>query len=145
MATYKKLLKDKDGNSIIPVTEDSPVVVGTTTGNYNYAWKFPDGRLICFQKYHYSSQNMSSAWGVCYSSGSGVMTPVAYAVPFIAVPAVTATLSPESGDNINCWLSTGVESGVSSKTKPAAYQCVRPTSASGAAGNIIIVAYGFWK
>lgn len=144
MTTYKKLLKDKDGNGIIPVTDGDVEVVGTTTGNFNYAWKFLDGRLICFQRYHYSG-NMNTAWGSCYSSGPSVMTPANYAVPFIAPPAVSATLAPQSGSNINCWLTTGMETGLGSTTKPPAYQCVRPSSATGASGDINIVAYGFWK
>lgn len=181
MTTYKKQLKDKDGNTIYPdvgidlgsvVYSDDPTetttpepwvkssdivggeslstlasgatveVVGTTTGNSaNYAWKFADGRLINFQ--HYSvSGNATTAWGGVYS---GVfLTPRDYAVPFTAMPIVTAQLNWDSSSG-NCWLAQANEKGNSTATHPGGYQIVRPTSFSGMSTGVSIVAYGFWK
>lgn len=118
-------------------------VIGTTSGSSaNYAWKFADGRLICFQRYSWSGVNINSAWGGCYSAQ--VMTPVNYVVPFIASPIVAAT-PDHSANGANFWLSSNVERGVAALTHPPAYQIIRPTSSNGSAASIDIVAYGFWK
>lgn len=143
MTTYKKLLKNRAGDTIIPVTDGDVEIVGTTTGdNFSYAWKFLDGRLICFQRYKYTG-NMASTWGSVYAGN--LVTPKNYAVPFVALPVVSATVMHTTGSNANCWLCTCDEAGLASTTKPGGYQLVRPTSASNTNGYIDIVAYGFWK
>lgn len=118
-------------------------VIGTTSGSSaNYAWKFADGRLVCFQRYSWSGVNINSTWGGCYSAQ--VMTPANYAVPFIALPILSA-MPDHSANGANFWLASNAERGVATLTHPPAYQIIRPTSSSGSAASIDIVAYGFWK
>lgn len=117
-------------------------VVGTTTGSSaNYAWKYADGRLINFQHYEVSG-NSTTSWGSMYSGVQ--MTPRNYAVAFTATPIVMAQLDWTSASG-NCWLAQANEKGSSTTTHPGGYQLVRPTSQSGLATGISIVAYGFWK
>lgn len=117
-------------------------VIGTTSGSSaNYACKFADGRLICFQRYSWSNKSVNQSWGNCYSGT--FMKPVNYAVPFIATPLVNATPNLTAGGNV--WVASRGEDGFTSKTKPGAFQLVRPTSTSGSSGYLDIVAYGYWK
>ena len=117
-------------------------VIGTTTGNTaNFAWKFADGRLINFQRYSVSG-NATSAWGAVYSGVQ--LVPRNYAVEFIALPIVSASLEPSSSSG-NCWLAQANEAGAATTQHPCGYQLVRPTSMSGLATQASIVAYGFWK
>lgn len=118
-------------------------VNGTTSTSVpiNYARKYPDGRLICFQRYVWTNKSVSTAWGNCYSGT--FMTPVNYAVPFTATPIVSATPNLTAGGNV--WVASRGENGFTSRTKPGAFQLVRPTSTSGSSGYLDIVAYGYWK
>lgn len=118
-------------------------VVGSATSgtSANYAWKYADGRLICFQTYQVSG-NCTNAWGNCYAGVQ--MTPKNYAVKFTHTPVVVAQLNCSSASG-NCWLAQANEKGASSKEHPCGYQLVRPNSMSGLTTQISIVAYGFWK
>lgn len=130
--------------SFAKLGDDTKVeVIGTTTGDAaNCAWKFPDGRLINFQRYRVTGNN-TTAWGGCYSGTYN--TPKNYAVAFAAMPIVIAQLSCHTGVNGNCWLAQRSESGVATTAKPSGYQIVRPTSMSNMTEFIDLIAYGFWK
>lgn len=112
-------------------------------GQGSWAWKFADGRLINFQRYKIVSAS-TVAWGGVYSKDA-VMTPVDYAVPFISMPAVSATSIPQDGTAGNHWLATDTAKGASTLTHPPAYQPVRGSSGSISNIYIDIIAYGFWK
>ena len=116
-------------------------VVGTTTGDYNYAWKYADGRLICFQQYSWSGKNCVS-YGQLYSAS--VKTPKNYAVQFTALPAVTVNLINSTGQ-WNGWICSAFESGTPTVSKPAGYQFIRPTGGTNTNGTLCLVAYGYWK
>lgn len=135
--------KIEGGTSLSTLASGSTVeVVGTTTGNSaNYAWKYADGRLINFQHYEVSG-NATTAWGSMYAGVQ--MTPRNYAVAFTATPIVMAQLDWTAASG-NCWLAQANEKGSSTVNHPGGYQLVRPTSMSGLATGVSIVAYGFWK
>lgn len=116
-------------------------VVGTTTGDYNFAWKYADGRLICFQQYSWSGKS-TSAYGQLHSAR--VMTPKNYAVQFTSLPAVEVNLIA-SPNQWNGWLCTAFEGGAGTVAKPTEYQFIRPTAATNTNGTLCLVAYGFWK
>ena len=119
-------------------------IIGTTTGNINYAIKYADGRLTCYQRYTATSKATSS-WGNVYSADS-LYTPQNYAVPFINAPIVSATISGIGSAGLNVWLSADGGSAPGSTTKPHKYQLTRGTSGSNVGGTTIdIVAEGFWK
>lgn len=119
-------------------------VVGTTTGDYNYAWKYADGRLICFQRYSYSGKNATQEGGVYRASD--VITPKNYAVAFTASPVLSASYT-DSSNGWNGWLATTFDGTAvhASATKPGKYSIVRTSGGSNMNGIIDIVAYGFWK
>lgn len=117
-------------------------VIGTTSGNSaNYAWKYADGRLICFQTYSLSG-NCTTAWGNCYSGVQ--MTPKNYAVVFAQIPVVIAQLNVTNASG-NCWLAQANEKGAATTEHPCGYQLVRPNSMSNLSTQMSVVAYGFWK
>ena len=116
-------------------------VVGTTTGDYNYAWKYADGRLVCFQQYSWSGKS-TSAYGQLHAVR--VMTPKNYAVAFTSLPAISVTLIASAGQ-WNGWLCTAFEGVTGTTTKPTEYQFIRPTGGSNTNGTLCLVAYGFWK
>lgn len=113
-------------------------VVGTTTGSFNYAWKFADGRLICFQKYTVTSASMSS-WGSLYQAA---FTPSNnYAVTFVAYPSTNVFFEPQSSSSNSAWI---MNTGGPSTTRPTEFFLVRPNNAA-ISGSIYVTAYGFWK
>ena len=113
-------------------------VVGTTTGDYNFAWKFADGRLICFQRVSFTNAS-TVAWGSCYRT---TYNPTAdFAVPFTANPALNLSFDSL---NVNANTSWPVNVGGSSTTRPQQIYLVRPSSGA-ITGTLNIVAYGFWK
>ena len=113
-------------------------VVGTTTGSFNYAWKFADGRLICFQKYKVTSASPSS-WGILYQAA---FTPSNnYAVTFVANPSTNVFFEPQSSSYNSAWI---MNTGGPSTTRPTEFFLVRPNNAA-ISGSIYITAYGFWK
>lgn len=109
-------------------------VVGS--GN-NYAWKFEDGRLICFQRIAYTDVAVTSSWGSMYY---GVLpSPTNYAVAFLQPPTVSAVIE---ANGYNAWIATRDDPGT--ETTPPVYQLIRPTSAT-CSGYLDIVAYGVWS
>lgn len=115
-------------------------VVGTTTGDYNYAWKFADGRLICFQKYTVNGVS-TVTWGSCYMHIRGVSSNSNYAVAFISNPIVSYSFESKGSTYNTSWV---VNTGGPSTTKPQEMYLVRPSSGN-IDGYIYVVAYGFWK
>lgn len=119
-------------------------IVGTTTGNINYAIKYADGRLTCYQRYTAANKS-TSAWGNVYSADS-LYTPQDYAVPFVTAPIVTATISGLGSGGLNVWLSADGGSAPGSTTKPHKYQVTRGSTGNNVGGTTIdIIAEGFWK
>lgn len=113
-------------------------VVGTTTGIFNYAWKFADGRLICFQKYTVTSASPSS-WGSLYQA---TFTPSNnYAVTFVANPSTNVFFEPQSSSSNSAWI---MNTGGPSTTRPTEFFLVRTNNAA-ISGSIYVTAYGFWK
>lgn len=113
-------------------------IVGTTTGNYNFAWKFSDGRLICFQRATFT--NVSTvAWGSDYRATYNPTTD--FAVAFTANPALCLSFDSLNVNTNTCW---PVNVGGSSTTRPQQIYLVRP-SGGAITGTLNIVAYGFWK
>lgn len=139
--TAAKIFGGVDGNSL--ANGALVEVVGSPTGgtSENYAWKFADGRLICFQTYPLSG-NCTNAWGNCYSGVQ--MAPKNYAVEFAHTPVVVAQLNCLSASG-NCWLAQANEAGTSTTKHPCGYQLVRPNSMSNLSTQMSVVAYGFWK
>ena len=113
-------------------------VVGTTTGDYNFAWKFADGRLICFQRASFTNAS-TVAWGSDYRATYNPTTD--FAVPFIANPALCLSFDSLNVNTNTCW---AVNVGGSSTTRPQQIYLVRP-SGGAITGTLNIVAYGFWK
>lgn len=141
--TTAKIASNAVTSSKIDWTTIGETVNGTTSASVpiNYAWKYPDGRLICFQRYVWSGKSVKQSWGSCYT---GIfMTPTNYAVPFTATPLASATPNVTAGGNV--WVASNSENGYTSKTKPGAFQLVRPNSTSSSDGYLDIVAYGYWK
>lgn len=78
----------------LSTTDLIPEVVNTTT--YQTAWKFPDGKLICFGG-KYNSYDITSGYEGDYSASTGSNLTSIFAVPFIDTPQVTVTLQYNSG------------------------------------------------
>lgn len=113
-------------------------IVGTTTGDYNFAWKFSDGRLICFQRTSFTNAS-TVAWGSDYRATYNPTTD--FAVPFTANPALCLSFDSLNVNTNTCW---PVNVGGSSTTRPQQIYLVRP-SGGAITGTLNIVAYGFWK
>ena len=139
--TAAKIFGGVDGGSLANGALVEVVGSATSGTSANYAWKFADGRLICFQTYNVTG-DCTNAWGNCYSGVQ--MTPKNYAVTFTHTPVVVAQLNC-SNTSGNCWLAQANEKGASSTQHPCGYQLVRPNSMSGLTTQISVVAYGFWK
>lgn len=113
-------------------------VVGTTSGDFNYALKFADGRLICFQRITITDA-ASVAWGNCYRA---TVNPSSnYAVSFIAQPITVEHFTSKSVNDNTSW---AVNVGGPSMIKPQQIYLVRPSSGN-INGTLNIVAYGYWK
>lgn len=113
-------------------------LVGSKTGDFNYALKFADGRLICFQRVTFTNASTAS-WGNCYRT---TYTPTSdYAVAFIAQPVITAFFTSRSVNDNTGWV---VNTGGPSLTRPQQMYVVRPSSGA-INGTLDMVAYGFWK
>jgi len=113
-------------------------VVGTTTGNFNYALKYADGRLVCFQRYTITNAS-TTAWGNCYRATFNPSSN--YAVSFTANPTIVYTFVSQSVNANTGW---AVNTGGPSATGPQQAYIVRPNSGN-VSGTLDIVAYGFWK
>lgn len=113
-----------------------------TGSNFNYALKFADGRLICFQRYSFSGKN-TAAWGNIYVLNN-LYTISDYAVPFTAPPTLSATYLNLTDSGWDGWLVRTADTAATAQ-HPCQFAVARPTTASGAVGAIDIVAYGFWK
>lgn len=66
------------------------------TSNGQTAWKFPDGKLICFGK-KLNAYNVSGQYEGAYYTGTSSNLASIFAVPFISAPTVTVTLEYNSG------------------------------------------------
>lgn len=139
--TAAKIFGGVDGNSLANGALVEVVGSATSGTSANYAWKFADGRLICFQTYDVSG-NCTNAWGNAYSGVQ--MTPKNYVVEFAHTPVVVAQLNCSNASG-NCWLAQANEAGAASTQHPCGYQLVRPNSMSNLRTQISVVAYGFWK
>lgn len=116
-------------------------VVGTTTGDFNYALKFADGRLACFQKITITNKTVTQAWGSDYMAIIGESAFSNFAVAFTADPAMNVSFVALDETKNTAW---AINTGGVSTTKPGQCYLVRPNGAT-VNGSIHIVAYGFWK
>jgi hypothetical protein len=66
------------------------------TSNGQTAWKFPDGKLICFGA-KTNAYNISGQYEGAYYTGTSNNLANIFAVPFISAPTVTVTLEYNSG------------------------------------------------
>ena len=108
------------------------------SGDFNYALKFADGRLICFQRITITDA-ASVAWGNCYRA---TVNPSSnYAVSFIAQPITVEHFTSKSVNDNTSW---AVNVGGPSMIKPQQIYLVRPSSGN-INGTLNIVAYGYWK
>ncbi len=113
-------------------------LVGSKTGDFNYALKFADGRLICFQRVTFTNASTSS-WGNCYRATYNPTSD--YTVAFTAQPVLTAFFTSRSVNDNTGWV---VNVGGPSLTRPQQVYIVRPSSGA-VSGTLDMVAYGFWK
>lgn len=116
-------------------------VVGTTTGDCNYALKYADGRLICFQKLPITDKSVTQAWG---SDFIGIINPESfsdYAVEFTAEPIISVVFAAQNENKNTAW---AVNTGGTTTARMGQCYLVRPNGAT-VNGTINVVAYGFWK
>lgn len=116
-------------------------VVGTTTNDFNYALKFADGRLACFQKITITNKQVAQAWGSDYMGIIAESAFADFAVAFSAVPALNISFVAVDENQNTAW---AINTGGVSTTKPGQCYLVRPNGAT-VNGSIHIIAYGFWK
>lgn len=78
----------------LSTTDLIPEVVNSST--YQEAWKFPDGKLICFGG-KYNGYDITGSYEGSYFATTGSNLSSIFAVPFIDTPQVTVTLQYNSG------------------------------------------------
>lgn len=116
-------------------------IVGTTTGDCNYALKYADGRLVCFQKVSITDRPVTQGWGSDYIAIVQANTFSDYAVEFTAEPVISVIFVALSENKNTAWV---INTGGTTKTKMGQCYLVRPNSAT-VNGTIHVVAHGFWK
>lgn len=150
MATYKKQLKDQNGDNIIPALGTATVtgtnidwstVIETVGSGNNICYKFPDGLMIACVRVD-TSYTLAS-WSGWYESQA--INPPDFAQAFIAVPFCTASIA---STNAQCVIGSGSgHSGSSSAVTATRGQTVVVCRPNNVGGNISIVwqAIGRWK
>lgn len=116
-------------------------VVGTTTGDCNYALKYADGRLICIQKVSITNKSVTQAWGSDYIGIINADAFSDYAVTFTAEPIISVVFAALNENKNTAWT---VNTGGTTTARMGQCYLVRPNSAT-VNGTINVVAYGFWK
>ena len=150
MATYKKQLKDQNGDNIVPALGSATVtgtnidwstVVETVGSGNNICYKFPDGLMIACVRV--DTSYTLDRWSGWYESQA--INPPNFAQAFIATPFCTASIA---STNAQCVIGSGSgHSGSSSPVSATRGQTVIVCRPNDAGGNISIVwqAIGRWK
>lgn len=149
MPTYKKLLKNREGDTIIPafggnITADDinlSTLVEKVGTDSNYCLKYADGTMIaCVKK---TSSISFAEWGSITESET--VNPPNYAVSFVATPVCTYSVQDPG---LQVWFGTGSgrtsTSYAASASKGPGVVCYRTTTGNTSV-TIEWIAIGRWK
>ena len=124
-----------DANSVVPLTQLGFTSGSNTNGNYI---KYPDGTMICTKIYNYHA-DINNAEGSLYYGARVSMGD--WAVPFITVPAISATAT-STGNGSSAFLDTVKNASITSAGTINAYKAQSTLSAI---FDVHILAIGKWK
>lgn len=114
--------------------------ISSKGSNSNGSWiKYVDGTMEITQRYKATFSSVVE-WGSMYAYS--ITNIKNYPQTFKELPTVNVTLSV---DHINGWLSTNVETGVESTSRPCGYQFIRPTERTPENTYLNVTAKGRWK